>query len=228
VALKETCRVVEGRVPLIDLHLARLSSGGCSDMLVERVRERILATAAEAADHRYRRLLVVVDPAGDVRTTLDERPSKLEVAGGPTFHLVYVTGAPSLPPGAAKPADRTPWDAAMAEARSEGCDQAVLADSEGAVIDAATANVWVAWADRIFTPPAPPAVAGVARRYVLDHAREAGIRPEVAHIRASDLLEADEVFFTSALAGVVAASGRSGSVVARLREMFADLLEPSA
>jgi branched-chain amino acid aminotransferase len=138
---------------------------------------------------------------------------------------VYVVGAPSVPAGAAKPADRGPWDTAMKEARDEGCDQAVLVDSEFNVIDGGTANVWVAYADRIFTPPAPPAIAGVSRRLILDRGREAGVRPEVAHIRAGDLDEADEVFFSTAVAGVVQAAGRGGRVTTRLAEWFARVFD---
>lgn len=220
VALKETCRVVRGRLPLLDLHLARLAAGGCGALLIERVREAMLDTASEAGNAEYRRLVAVVDERGEVRTSLDAKPSTLDIPGGPTFQQVYVTGPPELPPGAAKPLDRTAWDHAMAEARQEGCDQAILVDSEGAVIDGGTANLWVVWADRAFTPPAPPAIAGVARRLILDRAREVGVRPEVAHVRSADLRDADEVFFSTAVAGVASANGRGGPVTTRLRELF--------
>ncbi|GAB4280375.1 MAG: hypothetical protein Kow0056_14680 [Coriobacteriia bacterium] len=225
VALAETCRVVRGTIPLLPLHLERLAAGGCTPQLLERVRHRMSDTAATATGSEYARLRVVVETDGSIETTLDERPSALDVAGGPSFVTVPIIGAPPLPPGAAKPADRTPWEKPVQEARQEGADLGVLVDSDGNVVDATTATVWLAYADRVFTPPAPPAVAGVARRLILDRGREAGARPEVAHIRESDLWDADEVFFSSALGGVRCASGRRGPVGTALEEWFARVFE---
>jgi para-aminobenzoate synthetase/4-amino-4-deoxychorismate lyase len=223
VTLRETCRVVHGRVPLWIRHKARLGAGGCGPALLAEIEAGVAAALGSArAQADYARLALTVSPDGLVHAALDEEPSVLHVKGGPSFQVTPVIGAPPLPQGAAKPADRTPWDAAMREVRKDGFDQAVLADTEGAVIDGGTASVWVAFGERVFTPPAPPAIAGVARGLVLDLGHRVGLRPEVAHLRVEDLTKADEVIFTSAVAGPVAAFGQRGRATEMMKELFTE------
>lgn len=226
IGLRETCRVVRGAVPLLGRHLARLASGGCGPAVLAEVMARAEEALRSAVSRRdAARLRITVTPGGTVQAVLDSEPSSLAVQGGPTFHLASVVGAPELPESAAKPANRTPWDTAQKEALGAGCDQAILVDMEGNVIDGATASVWVVFGDRLFTPPAPPAVAGVARGFVLDKAGALGLRAEVAHVRDKDILDADEVIFTNAYAGAVAAFGRSGAVAKKLKQLFDEIWE---
>jgi para-aminobenzoate synthetase/4-amino-4-deoxychorismate lyase len=219
VALRETCRIVRGQVPLLAYHLARLSAGGCGPS--------VLAEARVAVDHslgaadpkaEYGRLAVTVSQGGAVTAELGAAPSTLAVRGGPLAVPVTVAGPPELPPGAAKPADRGVWDAAQREAGPGA--QAVLVLSDGTVVDGATASVWVRRGDALLTPPAPPAVAGVARAVVLDLAAGCGYAASAATLALADLDTADEVFFSNALAGVVAARGRGGPACAALTAAF--------
>jgi para-aminobenzoate synthetase / 4-amino-4-deoxychorismate lyase len=219
VALRETCRVTGGRVPLLPYHLSRLAAGGCGPSTLARVRlavDEALAQADPAA--AYGRLAVTVTPDGDVTAACSETPSSLQVEGGPVVVPVVAASLPGLPPGAAKPADREVWDAAQRTAGPAA--QAVLVRPDGTLIDGATASVWVRRGDTLLTPPAPPAVAGVAREAVFDLASGCGFEAAEASLTLADLGDAEEVFFTNAVAGVVGARGRGGPAVVTLAGAF--------
>ncbi len=226
VALRETCRVVGGAVPLLAYHLARLAAGGCGPSQLARVRARVAETLEAAATEAptataptaRRRLAVTAHPDGSVDAELTDRPSSLDVPGGPVLVTVPVAAAPPLPAGAAKPADRTLWDAVQASAGPDA--QAVLVGPDGRIVDGATASVWVRRGESLLTPPAPFAVAGVAREVVFDLAEECGYSAAEAPLLAEDLSSADEVFFTNAYAGVVAARDREGLAAERLAAAF--------
>ncbi len=218
VTLRETCRILGGRIPLIARHLARLVAGGCGPTIVSRVSSRVAAALASRKPGDTR-LTVSVEPSGEVAVTTSAAASTLAVPGGPVILPVPVAEAPALPPGAAKPADRAPWDAAQARAAEAGADQAILV-AGGRLIDGATATVWLRLGDRLLTPAAPPAVAGVARSAVFDLAPPAGLSAHEAQLTEADLAAADEVFLSNALAGVVPVRGRGSDTARRLDDLL--------
>ncbi len=164
--------MVSGRVPLWPYHRERLKAGGCGATLLARIDERVGDAAAEwdSSPGSRSRLTVTVSPTGDVSVGVSQRLSSLDVPGGPVAIRVDVSGPPPLPPGAAKPADRAWWDEAQRYARSVGAHQAIQVGPDGLVVDGGTATVWIAEGGLISTPPAPPAVAGVARAFLLEQA----------------------------------------------------------
>ena len=223
VALRETCRVVFGGVPLLARHLARLSAGGCGPTVLAQVRSRVTKAIGDADEAAaYGRLTVTVDPTGEVSARVTDAVSSLAVPGGPVL-LPVPCATPRLPVGAAKPADREPWDDAQRRAVEAGAHQAVLVDERGHVTDGATASLWVRVGQRLLTPPAPPAIEGVARGVVFDVAAGLGYTAEEAEVSEELLDHADEVFLTNALAGAVAVRGRSGLASTALREVFRGL-----
>lgn len=223
VALRETCRVSGPRIPLLAYHLARLAAGGCGPGVLARVRAAVAGElAGRVGDAAVRRLAVTVRTDGGVSVSLTDAASTLCVPGGPVPVLVTVPAAPVLPPGAAKPADRSAWDDAQCLARqTDPGAQALLALPDGTIVDGATATVWMRKGDTLVTPPAPPALAGVAREAVFDLAASCGLAASEAHLTLADLDGAEELFFTNAFAGVVAARERAGSAVEALREALA-------
>jgi len=219
VALRETCRVVDGRVPLLEWHLGRLAAGGCGPTLIARV--RAAAVQALKAWHEPRgRLGITVTPYGEVEAAVDAHTSSLAVPGGPLGVLVPAP-LPPLPQNAAKPADRSPWDRALISARPLG-QQAILTH-EGRIVDGSTANVWLRLGDRLVTPPAGPAIAGVARAVVLAHAAGLGLHAEAAEVTIEDFERAEEAFLTNALGGAVALRGRGGPAHEAVARLFARL-----
>lgn len=162
-------------------------------------------------------LLVPVD--GDVSVDVTASPSTIAVEGGPVIALV-VSATPHLPPGAAKPADRSFWDAALGVARSHGAHVAVMVSEGGLILDTSQATIWVVRGATLLTPPSPPALAGVSRGFVLDVAPTLGLVAKSAELVPPDLDDADEVFLTTAVAGAVAVRGRGGPVSEMLAAEF--------
>lgn len=223
VALRETCRLVARAIPLWPYHRARLAAGGCGDALLGRAEDAALTAAREwtgAASSRVR-LTVVVTPDGGVEAKAERRLSSLDVPGGPRLAVVEVAAPPRLPAGAAKPADRFYWDDAQRRARAAGGDIAALVGPDGAIIDAGTSTIWIVSGGAILTPPAPPAVAGVARAFLLDALAASGDPARVEALSADDLAGASEVFLTNAFGGAACVRGRGpGPASERVASIF--------
>jgi para-aminobenzoate synthetase/4-amino-4-deoxychorismate lyase len=223
VSLRETMRVVSGRVPLLDRHLARLASGGTGPTLLARAREEVASTLASATTPTdLARLGLTVNPDRRVAAHLTPFSSSLAEEGGVVLAPVEVSTAPRLPCGAAKPADRQVWDDAHRRATALGANQAVLHTRDGVVIDGSTATIWLVADARLSTPPAPPAVAGVARGLVLDLAASLGVPAEERQVTLAELDRADEVFVSNALGLVVPVRDRSGPLSATLAAAVRD------
>jgi branched-subunit amino acid aminotransferase/4-amino-4-deoxychorismate lyase len=224
IPLRETCRLVDGRVPLWEYHRGRLARGGCGATLLaeaDRVASEAAASWTGPASSRVR-LTVVATPDGLAEATVQQRLSSLDVPGGPVATLVDVDAPPWLPPGAAKPTNRSWWDDAQRRAGWGGGHQAIVA-CDGSVIDGGTANVWAVTDGVVITPPAPDAVAGVARAFLLDALARAGEPARVEPLSVAAFLGADEAFLTNAFAGAVPVRGRGGPVFDRVGEIFADM-----
>lgn len=224
-ALRESVLVREGRTPLWRWHLERLRDAGLPPEAFAEIGRARRTALAEAGPGFSGKLQLVVAPDGSTAAALDTEPSSLAVPGGPTVLPVKVTQPPELPPGAAKPASRAYWDGPLRLARSRGADLAVLVLPGGEVIDAATATVFAVIGDGLVTPPAPPAIAGVARRVVLGMlAPGLGLRTCVRTLEWSEFECADEAFLANAVGGVVPVRDRGGAVTARVSEAFEALL----
>ena len=206
VALRETMRVAHGGVAWLDRHLARLASGGAGPSVLARVRDEVADQLDAFGDSAvYGRLGVTVTPDGAVAAGITTQRSSLDVEGGPVVVPVTVERVPALPDGAAKPASRRYWDRAHRAAERLGADQALLVDADGAVIDGSTATVWLLHGDTLSTPPAPPAVAGVAREVVFDLAPDYGLHAVERPLTLAEFESADEVFLGNAVGGLVRA-----------------------
>ncbi len=229
IALAETCRVVGGDVPLWSLHRARLSEGGCGEQLLEDVERAVAgAIAAYAGEHTSRlRAHLEVQPDGSVTVDVERRLSSLDVVNGPVVVPVRACELPTSPPVllgcAAKPADRSWWDLAARDARRRGGHQALIVDADGLVVDGSSATVWAVIDGALVTPPAPPAIAGVARRFVIERSRDAGLEVEIRSLELKELEAADEVFLTNGFGGAVAARGRGGEITDAIRAMFSEV-----
>lgn len=221
VALREAMRVQGGRVPLLERHLARLEAGGCPGDVVEAAGAAVRIAAA-AWEPAYGRMTLTVGTDGFFDIETSDRPSTIDVPGGPTIAVVEAE-APTLPPGAAKPADRSPWDVSLAVARRLGADVAVLVSHDGEIIDTSQATLWLVREGRLLTPPSPPALAGVSRGVVLDGAPAMGIPADQTTLTLADLALADEVILTTAVAGARAVRERGGAIAEKLSSAF-DLL----
>lgn len=93
---------------------------------------------------------------------------------------------------------------AREEARSGGAAEALLLNTRGTLAEGSFSNVFTVFGGEIRTPPVDDgALPGVTRDAVMELAREMGVRVVEAPIAPGELLQADEVFVTNAVAGVL-------------------------
>ena len=225
VVLRETCRVVAGRIPLWPYHRARLVAGGCEGAVLDDVEQAAMTAAAEwdGASSPRVRLSLTVSCDGAIAIDTHRRLSSLDVPGGPVAVRVDVTEPPTLPAGAAKPADRSWWDEAQRRAVFDGGHQAIIVGPDGHIIDGGSATVWIVEGTTLVTPPSPPAVAGVARAFLLRAAPDEHLRIEVEPLRWERFQAADEAFLTNAFGAAVAVRDRGGMVLRAVDAIFDEM-----
>jgi para-aminobenzoate synthetase/4-amino-4-deoxychorismate lyase len=185
----ETVLVMDGRPVALEAHLDRLAvSLGVlyGTQLDADVADRARHVAATAGRERHR-LRVDADPRGSLTLTLTR------AAPPPTEP---VTLSPFRLPGGLGPhklRDRTLVDALAAQGPVP-----LLVDSDGIVLEAGYANVWIVEDDALLTPPADGRILpGVTRAALL--AGEPSAREEA--ITLERLRRAPAVFLTSSIAG---------------------------
>jgi branched-chain amino acid aminotransferase len=123
---------------------------------------------------------------------------------------------------------------ALAEARRDGADDALLLNERGEVAEATTSNVHLVRGGALVTPELDAGILeGTTRRRLLALCAREGIAAREARVTTADLAAADELFLTSSVRGVmpvtrlddrVLGDGRAGPVTRRLK----DLLEAAA
>jgi branched-chain amino acid aminotransferase len=97
------------------------------------------------------------------------------------------------------------------EARRLGADDAVVLDGAGFVAEGSTANVFIVSRGQLLTPWPKACLAGITRRAVIELAEAEGLPVVERDISPTELINADEVFFTGTgaeITPVVQANGR--------------------
>ncbi len=214
------------------------------EALVEAVEATVRAAGATDADDAYIRLIVTrgVGPLGlDFRevprrsiiviAAPANRPDEATVRRG--IHVAFIDrrrmSIRALDPGA-KTGNYLNNVLAQHEARLAGADDAVLLNDEGHVTEATTANVYVVREGALATPPmAAGILRGTTRTRILLLCADAGIRAREITLAPEDLREADEVFLSSSVRGILPVTaiddapvgdGAMGPITAQLRARF--------
>jgi para-aminobenzoate synthetase/4-amino-4-deoxychorismate lyase len=147
------------------------------------------AAAAQAADAPRSRMRVLAEPDGTVRIAVS-------AAGPPRSHPVALVPF-ALPGGLGAHKWR---DRRLLEALTEAAGGAVplLLDTDGCVLEAAYANVWIVEGEELITPVADGRILpGTARAALLAADRFAREEP----FDLTRLARADAVFLTSSISG---------------------------
>jgi len=121
----------------------------------------------------------------------------------------------------------------MAEARSKGFGNALVADAIGNVAETASANVFMVKDGEVFTPvPNGTFLAGITRARHMENMRHDGMKVHEAVLSFADFHAADEVFLSGNMMKVTPISafddttysvGSNGNpVTQRVREMYWD------
>ena len=117
----------------------------------------------------------------------------------------------------------------LAEARSKGFSNAMVADAMGNVAETATANVFMVRDGEVFTPVANGTfLAGITRARHIKNMERDGIKVHQTVLTFQDFEEADEVFLSGNMNKVTPVTAfdetryQPGPVTRRVREMYWD------
>ncbi len=199
--LIETMRWAGG-VRLLGFHLDRLkrSAGALGfvfdpaavEAAIQKALRETTAALPPKRPHRLRLLAGADGPVSCTATPLDPPPTQpLKVCIAQTVALDA-----SDPLTIHKTTRRALYDAAWAEARSAGCDEALLLDTEGRVCEGSRSNLFATIHGQLVTPPASLGILpGVYRRYLLKK------HPAIVerHLTPADLVTADAIYLTNAV-----------------------------
>lgn len=100
------------------------------------------------------------------------------------------------------------------QARSRGCDEGLLLNDRGELVEGSRSNIFFLTKSTLCTPALTSGcLKGITRGFVIRIAREIGLK--VAPVRASveDLLNADEAFLTNSLIEVMPLTAIDGKLV---------------
>ncbi len=247
-------RFVNGLSPDLDAHCARVNRSAealmitptvDTDAMVEIVREGLSAYSASQAIY-IRPMYWAVD-GGDMGILPRE---------GSTGFAVCLEEIPMAPPTATTTLTTTRFcrptlDSAvvnakagclypnnarmMAEAKSKGYGNALVADALGNVAESASSNVFIVRDGEVFTPiPNGTFLAGITRARHMENMRADGMKVHEVVMSFDDVRAADEVFLSgnmSKLTPVTEFDGtpyKSGPVTSRIRDMYWDWAQADA
>lgn len=120
---------------------------------------------------------------------------------------------------------------ALREAQDAGCDEALLLDNEGYVVEGSGENIFVVKDGVIHTPDLTSCLPGITRDTIVIFARELGFQVIERRITRDEIYIADEAFFTGtaaevlpirALDGRTVGDGKRGPVTEQLQTLYFD------
>lgn len=238
----ETMRARNGRAVRLKDHLRRMSRGlkvlgirrtVSSAAIVQNIRQ--VWKANRLKDARVR--LMVWQKCGHA-SPIGGRPHCAIIAGPlqPPSARKYAQGFKAMLTGGHRRRTQVPiksfdyriFRESLQKARAAGCDEALLLNRQGELIEGSRTNIFLVKDGVLWTPPvAAGCLQGITRQAVLGLARRLKIRCVSRRLMAADLFEADEAFLTNALLGIMPltqagskpiGTGKPGPITLRLRE----------
>lgn len=244
--LFETIAVRDGRSPLWQEHMERLTEG-CRRLALPAPDPGELALEADRAR---------ADGAdGTIRVSVTrgqgERGYKMPSVVEPTRVVAWFPGVPTFPRDALvlrwcetrlsenpvlagmKHLNRLEQVLARSEWDDDDIDEGVMRTVGGDVVECTSCNLFLVRDGVLVTPDlSASGVAGVVRRRVIELAMTLGVSTQVTRIAPNELLEADELFVTNVTRGiapVASLADRSwpapGALTARIRDAFRESLQ---
>jgi branched-chain amino acid aminotransferase len=252
-AVWEGLRLYRGRIFRLAEHLARLRRSAkalafdtvpSGEEIAEQVRRTLSANGMTDNVHirltltRGEKVTSGMDPrlnrSGPTLIVLAEyKPPVYDLAG-----ITLITSSVRRPqPDCLDPKihhnNLLPSILAKIEANVAGADDAVMLDHRGFVAETNATHLFLVTGGRLGTPAALACPEGITRTTVLELAAEAGLACDVRDFSLTDFYNADEVFVTGTMGGLVPVTaidgraigdGKPGPVTARLMDLFADLV----
>lgn len=120
---------------------------------------------------------------------------------------------------------------ALQEALACGCDEALLLDTEGFVMEGSGENIFIVRDGVLYTPDLSSALDGITRKTIITLAEDEGIKVVEKRITRDEVYIADEAFFTGTAAevtpireldGRLIGSGTRGPISEKLQTLYFD------
>ena len=212
-------RVVDGAVPLLERHLARLAAG-CARLALEgldqAVLRRELAAAGAGPGAAVLKLVVTrgsgargyrATPGAPPRRIISRHP-QTDWPGAPTRDGIRARTCSTRlgvggPLAGVKHLNRLEQVLARSEWQDGDIVEGLMLDAEGSVVGGTMTNLFLVSAGGLQTPLLDRCgVAGVARGLLIDCATALGLRVEERRIAPAELAAADALFVCNSVVGV--------------------------
>lgn len=220
----ETCRMINGQVPLWELHRQRLLSS-CAALLIplqidslEQYLQQLAAQVAAAELNDAVVKIIVTRGEGGRGYALPEIVNPTLCIGifparaypehyasqGVTVRVCRQRLGCSSALAGLKHLNRLEHILARAEWSDENIAEGLLLDSQDHLIEATVSNIFLVKQGQLLTSDlAQAGVAGVMRRFILDTiAVQLGLKPIIKTLTLNDLYNADEVFLSNSIFGI--------------------------
>ena len=107
---------------------------------------------------------------------------------------------------------------ARLDAKAQGFDEAILANTKGHITEGATTNIFLVKDEALMTPPPESGIIpGVTREVILKIARKLRLKIREREVSYKDLLNSDEVFLTNSLVEVLPVTRIDSKKIARAK-----------
>lgn len=241
-------RFVNGLAPDLDLHCARVNRSASALMLTPTVSTKdMVAIVREGLAAYPKDTAVYIRP---MYWGIDGDPTAIVPSPDTTGFAICLEAIPMAPPTATTTLGRTrfrrpvlessvvnakagclyPNNARMlAEVRSRGFGNALVADAIGNVAESATANVFMVRDGAVFTPIANGTfLSGITRGRHIANMQADGMEVHECVLSFDDFAGADEVFLSGNMSKVTPVTAfedrqyQVGPVTRRIREMYWD------
>ncbi len=122
---------------------------------------------------------------------------------------------------------------ALKEAKSCGCDEALLLDHEGFVAEGSGENIFLVRGGKLFTPDSTAILEGITRDSIFTIAKNNNLVIKEKRITRDELYIADEAFFTGTASEIVPissvdgrkiGSGQKGPITHFLQEKYSEVV----
>ncbi|MET0465487.1 MAG: aminotransferase class IV [Chitinophagaceae bacterium] len=221
--LFETIKMVNGRMPLLHLHMNRLFSSlrllefsTSAFFTAEKLNADIVTLCNKNNCSRLARIRLSVSRGnGGIYEYDRDRPHYIIECwpGNPTSNQLNENGLViGVFPHAKKSMDifstlksanYLPYAMAARFAKQQQWNDCLVLNAEGNIADTSIANVFLVKGDKFITPDtAQGGVAGVMKQYLIEKMQASGLTVEERAVSPEDALDADEIFLTNAMNGI--------------------------
>jgi branched-chain amino acid aminotransferase len=211
----ETIRVKDGKIPLETYHFERLFSSlkllqiNAYQLNQEKLLTEILqlCDANKCAGSARVRLAVSRDDESGSSYSIEAKPIAAEelkwTGKGMTVDVFPFARKPMDALANIKSSSFLIYILAGNYARENMMDDAIVLNTSGRICDTSRANLFLIRNSEVFTPAlSEGCVNGVMRRMVIEKLKDSDYRIHQGEITSDELLNADEVFLTNAIAGI--------------------------